>query len=134
MNRKQAGLRLAAVLLLAAIVMSACQQSVSSIPLATPTSITPTGLFVTPLTAENPMQMIEQFAQGTAAAQTAAAGGGTPTTPQPVATGVTPQIDTTVLPGTPFTPTNAVVVATTAVVGTQVTAAATTPVVVGTLP
>jgi len=136
MNRKQAGLRLAAVLLLAAIVMSACQQSVSTAPLATATSITPTGLFVTPLTAENPMQMIEQFAQGTAAAQTAAAGGGTPTTPQAVATGSTavpPEASATQTPGTPATAAT-VVVATTAVVGTQVTAAAITPVVVGTVP
>ena len=84
MNNHQRGPKLAAILLLAAIVLSACQQSVSNAPLATPTLITPTGLFVTPLAGENPMQMIEEFAQGTAAAQTAAAGGATLPPPQAV--------------------------------------------------
>jgi LysM repeat protein len=150
MNDRKLGQWLAAILLLGAILLSACQQSVSTAPLATATSITPTGLFVTPLTGENPMQMIEQFAQGTAAAQTAAAGGGTPTTPQAVST------IGTELVGTPATATN-IVIATTPVVGTQVsngsatalvgtqivgtliagtqvTSIATTPVIVGTIP
>jgi len=135
MKQKQSGLQLAAILLLAAIVLSACQQSVSNAPLATATAITPTGLFVTPLTGENPMQMIEQFAQGTAAAQTAAAGGGTPTTPLAVSTTVTeltPLTGSTPIVGTPTTE----VIATTAVaaVGTQLTPFVTTPIVAGTIP
>jgi LysM repeat protein len=128
MNHKNHGATLAATLLLAAIVLSACQQSVSNAPLTTPTAITPTGLFVTPLTSENPMQMIEEFAQGTAAAQTAAAGGGTPTTPQAIdltGTVLTPETGIT---GT-ASGASTLAVATTAVVpGTQVTAAATTAV------
>src|SRR5574340_1349332 len=95
MNNQQHGLRLAAILLLAAL-LSGCVQSVSTVPAATPTMFTPTGLFVTPLSTGNPMQMIEEFAQGTAAAQTAAAQGGTPTTPQAIAT--------TGTVGTPATP------------------------------
>lgn len=132
MNNHQRGPRLAAVLLLAAIFLSACQQSVSNAPLATPTLITPTGLFVTPLSGENPMQMIEEFAQGTAAAQTAAAGGATPgTTPLVVATigtETTPQV------GTPATPTTGIVVNTTPVVAatTPVTPIVSTVAVVGT--
>lgn len=130
MNKKQASLRLIAVLLLAAILMSACQQSVSTAPQATATKIAATGLFVTPLSGENPMEMIEKFRQGTAAAETATAAGGTPATPITAAEG------TATVPAfatqTPGTPTNVGVVATatTPVIGTQVT----TPVVVGTLP
>jgi LysM repeat protein len=135
MNKQQRGPKLAAILLLAAMVLSACQQSVSNAPLATPTLITPTGLFVTPLSAENPMQMIEEFAQGTAAAQTAAAGGGTPTTPQVVATigtETTPLTGAT-LTSAPATATSMVIATTAVVVATQATVA-TTPVVVGTVP
>ena len=82
------------------------------------------------------MQMIEQFAQGTAAAQTAAAGGGTPTTPQAVAIDTTAVTSVAGATQTPSTPTTAatVAVATTAVVGTQVIAVATTPVAIGTVP
>lgn len=140
MKNKQHGLHVAAILLVAALFLSACTQSVSNVPLATATAITPTGLFVTPLTAENPMQMIEEFAQGTAAAQTAAAGGGTPTTPQVVATldtNITPQTGITPLTGSSLTPATAtnIVVVTTPLVTTAVTTIATTPVVVvGTLP
>ena len=82
------------------------------------------------------MEMIEKFAQGTAAAQTATAGGGTPTTPQAVAVTGSPTLaQQTFATQTPGTPTNTGVIATsTTAVGTQVTAAATTPVVIGTLP
>jgi LysM repeat protein len=144
MNKQQHGPKVAAILLTAALFLSACTQSVSNAPLATATLITPTGLFVTPLTAENPMQMIEEFAQGTAAAQTAAAGGGTPTTPQVVATletvtnttpltDITPLADTSETPATPTTST-IITVATTPVVTTQVTSIVGTPVIVGTVP
>lgn len=150
MNHKRPGARLAPILLLAAIILSACQQSVSNPPATTPTPITATGLFVTPLTSENPMQMIEEFAQGTAAAQTAAAGGGSPTTPQAIDLTGTLLTPGTGVNGTPGAPTNVVIpgtavtvvgtVATTpAVVGTlttpvALTAVVSTPVVVGTLP
>ncbi len=133
MNIHHRGPKLAAILLLAAIILSACQQSVSNAPLATATLITPTGLFVTPLTGANPMEMIEEFAQGTAAAQTAAAGGGTPTTPQVVST---LSIDLTAIStyttGTSAVPTsNVVATATTPIVASTVI---TTPIAVGTVP
>ncbi len=135
MNNHQRGPKLAAILLLAAIVLSACQQSVSNAPLATPTLITPTGLFVTPLTGENPMQMIEEFAQGTAAAQTAAAGGATPTTPQAVSTtGTDSTAETPAAPAT-ATSTLSIVLNTTPVVTlTPTTPVVSTPAVVGTVP
>lgn len=131
MNNHQRGPKLAAILLLAAIVLSACQQSVSNAPLATPTLITPTGLFVTPLSGENPMQMIEEFAQGTAAAQTAAAGGATPTTPQAVST--TGTETTAVTTGATATATFEIILNTTPVVtNTPATPVVSTPAVVGT--
>ncbi|MGE5251243.1 MAG: LysM peptidoglycan-binding domain-containing protein [Bacteroidota bacterium] len=145
MNHRKPGHWLAAMLLSGAILLSACQQSVSNAPVATATQITPTGLFVTPLSGENPMQMIEQFAQGTAAAQTAAAGGGTPTTPQAVSTLETEIIETGTAPTnivaatTPVVGTEVTTIATTPVLGTQivgtlVTSIATTPVIAGTIP
>jgi len=121
MNKNQRGLTIAAIFMLAAVVLSACQQSVSNAPLATPTPITDSGIFVTPLVGENPMEMIEEFAQGTAAAQTAAAGGATATTPQVVATVGTPA---TADPNITATATTGIIVNT-----TPVTAAATTAVV-----
>lgn len=116
MTLKKHGPKLAAILLLVAVLLSACNQSVSTAPAATATLITPTGLFVTPLSAESGMDLIAEFAKGTAAAQTTIANGGTPTTPQPVATtstAVTPQTGVTVAP---TTPTNIVAVVTTPVV------------------
>lgn len=128
MNNKQRGLLVITIFVILTMLISACTQSLSSVPAATPTLI-PTGLFVSPFpSVENPMAMIEEFAKQTAAAQTTAAGGGTPGTPQAVTTGtvITPQaggsetpvpvIDTT---GTPTnaisTPTNAVSTAATSV-------------------
>ena len=137
MNIHHRGSKLAAILLLAAMALSACQQSVSNAPLATPTLITPTGLFVTPLTGSNPMDMIEEFAQGTAAALTAAAGGGTPTTPQVVATtGVDLTAISTYSTGTLAAPTSMVATATTPLVASTVISSTviTTPVAVGTIP
>ena len=141
MNEIKLGPRMAAIFLLGAILLSACQQSVSNVPVATSTPISPTGLFVTPLSGQNPMEMIEKFAQGTAAAQTAAAGGGTPTTPQPISvtgTGITPVVATTAATTGTVVPTSgslgtSTANATTPVIGTPVTSA-TTPVVIGTLP
>jgi LysM repeat protein len=105
-------------LLLTAMMLSACEQSLSTPPQASPTIIG-TSFFVSPFpSVENPMEMINEFAAGT---QTAAyaltqGSGGDPGTP--VGTVLTP-VEVT---GTPSTPTNAAG-ATTAVV----TTAATTP-------
>lgn len=109
MNQKQRGLVMVATLLIGALLISSCDISLSKAPGATPTLI-PTGLFVSPFpSAENPMDMIQQFAQQTAAAQTAQALGGTPGTPSTAVTAVTGTVLTPqsgVTP-TPATPTNA---------------------------
>ena len=118
MTLKKYGPKLIVILLLATVILSACNQSVSTAPATTATLITPTGLFVTPLSSANPMDLIAEIAKSTAAAQTIIANGGTPATPQPVATtstAVTPQTGVTVAPATP---TNSVAVATTPVVAT----------------
>ncbi|MCJ7434687.1 MAG: LysM peptidoglycan-binding domain-containing protein [Anaerolineales bacterium] len=104
--------KLAMIILISVMAISACTQSYSQVPAETPTMIPP-DLFVSPFpSVENPMAMIEEFAKGTAAALTTTAGGGTtgtPGTPEVIAT-------TPVVTGTPGTPTNANVVATTPVV------------------
>jgi LysM repeat protein len=110
--------KLAMIILISVMAVSACTQSYSQSPAATPTLIPP-DLFVSPFpSVENPMAMIEEFAKGTATAAglTAAAGGGitgTPGTPQ-----VAVIVTTPVVTGTPSTPTNANVVATTPVIVT----------------
>ena len=99
--------KLAMIILISVMTISACTQSYSQAPAATPTLIPP-GLFVSPFpSVENPMAMIEDFAKGTATAAglTAAAGGGitgTPGTPN-----VTVIVTTPAVTGTPptFTPT-----------------------------
>ncbi|MBK6790947.1 MAG: LysM peptidoglycan-binding domain-containing protein [Anaerolineales bacterium] len=138
MSNKQRGLLAVFVIVVSTLLISACTQSLSAAPAATPTLL-PTGLFVSPFpSVENPMAMIEEFAKQTAAAQTVAAGGtpGTSGTPQAVATTetatlpagtvITPQTGVTATPGVPTTapstPTNANAVPTTPV------AAGTTPV------
>src|SRR5688572_17177687 len=99
------------IFMISTLLISACTQSLSAAPVATPT-LFPTGLFVSPVASvENPMAMIEEFAKQTAAAQTATAGGGTP---QAAITGTpgTPQTNVTVAAVTPtptlgnVTPTN----------------------------
>lgn len=115
MSNKRRGLLAVFIFVISTMLISACTQSLSSAPAATATFI-PTGLFVSPFpSAANPMAQIEEFAKQTAAAQTTIANGGTPVTPQPITTGTasTPIPPTS---GTPATPTNAVVVATTAVI------------------
>lgn len=129
MSNKQRGMLAVFTLIIVASLITACTQSLSQAPAATPTLL-PTGLFVSPMpSAENPMAMIEEFAKQTAAAQTAIAGGGTPAapgtpgtpgTPQANVTGtvLTPQTGITPTPGTnltPSTPTNANAVPTTPV-------------------
>ncbi len=78
--------KLAGVLLLGAMLVSACTQSYSQAPLGTPTLL-PTGLFVSPFpSGQDPLQIIAELGTQTAQAQTAEAGGvvgvsGTPATP-----------------------------------------------------
>ena len=108
MSNKQRGLLVIIIVVISTVMISACTQSLSTPPAATP-SILPPDLFVSPIaTGGNPMDMIQEFAQQTSAAQTTVANGGTPATPQPVATGtvITPQAGATT--AAPSTPTNAV--------------------------
>lgn len=120
MSKKQRGMMVVFVFVISTMLVSACTQSLSSAPAATPTLL-PDGLFVSPFpSVENPMAMIEEFAKQTAAAQTSVAGGGTPDagsaltgTPQAATTDtvLTPQSDV-IATATPTsvvisTPTNA---------------------------
>jgi LysM repeat protein len=116
MSNKQRGLLVIFILLISSVMISACKQSLSTPPAATATVI-PQDLFVSPYpSVENPMAMIEEFGKQTQAAQTAAASGGTPGTPQPVVQVTsTPQSVTTAVPGTP---TNAIVTTPAPVVAT----------------
>lgn len=111
MSNKQRGMLVIFILIISSVMISACTQSLSNVPVATPTLLPPQ-LFVSPLpSVENPMAMIEEFAKQTSVAQTTVANGGTPATPQPVVVGtvITPQAGTVVAPtvGVPSTPTNA---------------------------
>lgn len=112
MRNNKRGLLIIIIFVISTVLISACTQSLSDAPVATPTLI-PAGLFVSPLpSVENPMAMIEEFAKQTVAAQTTIANAGTPVTPQAVTTGtvITPQTGATATPtlGTPSTPTNAI--------------------------
>ena len=111
MAYRKSGSVLTAITILGTLLVSACVRYGSQAPLATPTLIS-TGLFVTPFpSVENPMQLIEQFAQQTSDAQTAIFLGITPGTPIPVTitpatatplsgTAITPQTGTTFTPPT----------------------------------
>lgn len=147
-NKKRASLAVVTLVVVTTLI-SACTQSLSQAPAATPTLIA-TGLFVSPFpSVENPMAMIEEFAKQTAAAQTVAAGGvvttGTPGTAlAPISGTTTPGTPGTTITNTPGvstasvgTPTNAnVAIATTAVVPAATTAvvANSTPVPAGVRP
>ncbi|MCC6259449.1 MAG: LysM peptidoglycan-binding domain-containing protein [Anaerolineales bacterium] len=131
MSNTKRGLVTFSWLVIASLLITACQKSLSQAPAATPTQIA-TGLFVSPFpSAENPLDMIAEFAKQTSVAQTVAAGGVVTTgTPNPIAGTPTPQNGTpqpavtniTSTPGVPATdsanlstPTNAnMAVATTA--------------------
>ena len=66
------------VLILGLMLVSACTQTYSQAPLATPTLIS-TGLFVSPFpSGQDPLQVVADLGTQTAAAKTAQAGGGTP--------------------------------------------------------
>jgi len=109
MSNNKRSLLAISIFVVSTMLISACTQSLSSAPLATPTVI-PDGLFVSPFpSVENPMAMIEEFAKQTAAAQTSVAGGETPGTPSTPATlEVTPQADAATPTTDVFsTPTNA---------------------------
>lgn len=103
------GRMLAIIVLAGALLMSACQQSLSTPPASTPTAMV--NPFVSPFpSVENPMEMIEQFAKGTAtaAAQTAqaAATSGTPLANETTIP-LTPGMEVNGTPAAPGTPTNA---------------------------
>jgi LysM repeat protein len=136
MSNKQRGLLIIFILVISTVMISACTQSLSSAPVATPTLIPPE-LFVSPFpSVENPMAMIEEFAKQTSVAQTTVANGGTPGTPQAIVEGtvITPQAGTVVaLTVAPSTPTNAVLTTPTAVVSTP-SGPTTTPVPAGVRP
>lgn len=75
MSTKQRSLLAVSIFIAATMLLSACTQSLSSAPAATPTPL-PDSFFVEPFpTDDNPMAMIEEFAKQTAAAQTAVDGG-----------------------------------------------------------
>jgi len=89
MSRKNRGIVVASTLLLAAILLSACQQPYSTPPAATNTPIDTNSLFSTPMGEPDSMQDVENFIT-----QTAAAGGSPDST---VATS-TPVAGTTATP------------------------------------
>lgn len=114
MRQKRRALLIVVLTFVGVTMLSACVIPLSQAPASTATFI-PTGLFVSPFpSVENPMEMIEEFAKQTAAAQTAAVSGGTPGLPLASSTAVTgtvltPLVETQTPPsGTPSTPTNAV--------------------------
>jgi LysM repeat protein len=113
MSTKQRSLLAVSIFIAATMLLSACTQSLSSAPAATPTPL-PDSFFVEPFpTDDNPMAMIEEFAKQTAAAQTAVAGGeeveGTPEaideTAEPI--GDEPAAETEAATVDAATPTNA---------------------------
>jgi LysM repeat protein len=116
MSNKKRGLLVISIFVISTLLISACEQKLSTPPAVTATVIS-TGLFVSPFpSAENPMAQIEEFAKQTSAAQTTVANGGTPATPQPLVT-VTGTVGTPVpTTAVAVTPTNAIPGATTAVV------------------
>jgi LysM repeat protein len=133
MSNKQRGLLIIFILVISTVMISACTQSLSNVPVATPTLLPPE-LFVSPFpSVENPMAMIEEFAKQTSVAQTTVANGGTPATPQAVVgTAITPQDGTVVATVAPSTPTNAVL--TTPVAVSTPSGPTTTPVPAGVRP
>lgn len=103
--KKKISVRLASLILLGAILASACTQQYSQAPLTTPTLI-PTGLFVSPFpSGQDPMQVVADLGTQTAMAKTAEAIGGTPGTPSTPTTPGTPGTIITPLSGASLTPT-----------------------------
>jgi len=104
-NRKRSAI-LFSLLALTVIIVSACTQPYSTVPLDTPAA-EETSLFVSPFpTSDNPMAMVEELSTGTALAETAAAlTAGTPPA-QPQSTEITPDSGATVPSGAVATATN----------------------------
>ncbi|HET6846953.1 MAG TPA: LysM peptidoglycan-binding domain-containing protein [Anaerolineales bacterium] len=110
------------VLILGVILASACTQTYSQAPLATPTLIS-TGLFVSPFpSGQDPLQVVAGLGTQTAAAKTAQAGGGT-TTPGTAA--VVSGTPATQAPASP-TPTLGTAAATSATTSSATTSSAST--------
>ncbi len=129
MSNKQRGLLVIFILVVSSLMISACEQKLSTAPIATATVIPPE-LFVSPFpSVENPMAMIEEFAKQTSVAQTSVAEGGTPGTPHAIVEGTstTPHAgtETVVAEGTHGTPTNSVPTTPTNAVATTPAAAVT---------
>ena len=130
-SSKQRSVLTFSIVMIGALMLSSCQRALSDAPVATTTPIA-TGVFVSPIASvENPMEMIEEFARQTEAAQTAVAGGGTPaaagtpaanTTPQAGATTAVPAVasPTATVAAAISTPTNANAAATPATVSMSV--------------
>jgi LysM repeat protein len=91
---------------LTAIIISACTQQYSTVPLETPAAAE-TSMFVSPFpTSDNPMAMVEELSTGTALAETAAAlTAGTPLATEAVGTEITPGSGDTEVPGASITAT-----------------------------
>ena len=91
---------LLSLLVLTAIVISACERPYSNVPVETPAAAE-TSMFVSPFpTSDNPMAMVEELSTGTALAATAAAlTAGTPLATEAVTTEITPGSGDTETPG-----------------------------------
>lgn len=116
---RHSGVKLIGIMMLAAVLASACTQVYSQAPLGTPTLI-PTGLFVSPFpSGQDPLKIVAQLGTQTAMARTAQAGG----------------LPTSAITGTPPTATaTSSAPSATPTVGTAVTAAVTTPAPVTVVP
>jgi LysM repeat protein len=92
---------LLSLLVLTAIVISACERPYSNVPVETPVAAE-TSMFVSPFpTSDNPMAMVEELSTGTALAATAAAlTAGTPLATEAITTEITPGSGVTETPGT----------------------------------
>jgi LysM repeat protein len=104
MHRKSSAI-FVSVLVAGTIVASACTQTYSQAPLATPTLI-PTGLFVSPFpSGQDPLKVVADLGTQTAIAKTAQAGGTVnPAATSSVATGATPGPATVEPPSTSQAP------------------------------
>lgn len=105
-NRKHSAILFSLVALIA-IVISACTQPYSTVPLDETPAAEETSLFVSPFpTSDNPMAMVEELSTGTALAETAAAlTAGTPPATEAAGTEITPDSDATEAPGDSVTAT-----------------------------
>jgi LysM repeat protein len=99
-NRKKS-VTMFSLLVLTAIIISACTQPYSTVPIETPAAdAEATSLFVSPFpTSDNPMAMVEELSTGTALAETAAAlTAGTPLAVEEAGTEITPDNNASATP------------------------------------